>query len=95
MNGLSDIESLLARRRDSMIKVILDFKDRECDPYLPDQTSFALRKMVLDQVNEFHDLVRDLVRSNSGGGVPNQMWLDKIDEIHRAVIDSDARSDSR
>lgn len=77
-----DDKAFLGKRRDRAIATILGFKERECDEYLPDAVAARLRKEILDQVNELIDTAFDLL--GSGVGI-NQIYLDRIDEIHDAV----------
>jgi hypothetical protein len=77
---------LLKRRRDRAIAIILSIKERECDEYLPRETRVKLRKVVLDQFNEFYDLVLDLMSSlDQGDVVLNEEYLVKLDNVHRDV----------
>lgn len=79
---------LMGRRRDRAIAIILGVKERECDQHLPDQASQKLRKAVLDQLNEFHELCVDLLRSvDTGGSVVNEVYLAKMDEVIAAVLE--------
>lgn len=84
------IQDALARRRQRVIAIILGVKERECDPYLPPEASAKLRKVVLDQVNEFHELMLDLTQgpkvSGESGVILNQFYLQKIDELYAAVV---------
>lgn len=76
---LSDI---LAKRRDRSIAIILGVKERECDKYLPPQVSSKLRKVVLDQLNDYHDLCGDLVRSlDTDDVVLNELFVERLDMI--------------
>lgn len=81
------IDELLRKRRDRAIAIILGVKERECDQHLPAQASARLRKVILDQLNEFYDLCLDVMRSLDTGDVTlNQLYLDKLDEIHSATV---------
>lgn len=88
-NVLTDV---LAKRRDRAIAIILGVKERECDPFLKDSpggkiASDKLRKVVLDQMNEMHDLYLDVMKSYDNGEVVlNEDYLAKLDAIHEAVI---------
>lgn len=82
MDELTPAERLLARRRDRSIAIILGVKERECDPYLPEEASRKLRKVILDQFNDFAMLVHDLADS---GVVLNQEYLDKLDAIFASL----------
>ncbi len=83
-DALSD---LLKRRRDRAIAIILSIKERECDEYLPRETRVKLRKVVLDQFNDFGELCADLLESvgGTGGAVLNDHYLQKLDAIYEAT----------
>lgn len=82
------LADLLKRRRDRGIAIILSIKERECDGYLPRESRIKLRKVVLDQFNEFYDLVLDLMSSlDQGDVVLNEEYLDKLDSVHRDVAE--------
>lgn len=76
------VKELLGRRRNRAIAIILTTKEQECDKHLPDDASFRLRKSVLDQLNEFHDLCIDLIDSLSTSAVMNDIWLARLEEIY-------------
>lgn len=85
------LADVLARRRDRAIAAILGVKEREADPHLPPQAAAKLRKVVLDQVNDYHAMVMDVFASLAGaqeeaGVVFNELWLEKLLEIHGAVV---------
>jgi hypothetical protein len=80
-------QELLRRRKDRACAIILSVKEREVDPFLESQTSEKLRKVVLDQVNEFYEVVRDVVAALEDGSVEfNELWLDRLGEIYEAVV---------
>ncbi len=83
----SPIREALNKRRDRTIAVILGFKERECDEYLPPEVSLKLRKAILDGINDLNDLACDLIGSSDGYTV-NELWLEKLKEIHEAVVSS-------
>lgn len=78
------IRDLLAKRKDKCIAIILSTKERECDQYLDPEASYALRKVVLDQVNDLADLAIDLMEANT---ILNEQYLQKLDDIHEVVTD--------
>lgn len=81
------IADVLARRRDRAIAILLGLKDRECDSYLPRDVSIKLRKAILDQFNEMHDLCVDVMRSlDTGEVVLNEIYLQKLDELHAKIV---------
>jgi hypothetical protein len=76
------LTDILAKRRDRVIAIILGVKERECDKYLNPQASSKLRKVVLDQVNDYHDLCTDLIRSlDTDDVVLNEIFVDRLDMI--------------
>lgn len=80
------LADLLKRRRDRAIAIVLTIKERDCDSHLPPEVRKKLRKVVLDQFNEFYDLVLDLMSSlDSGDVVLNEAYLSKLDCVHRDV----------
>lgn len=81
------LKEFLDRRKDRAIAIILGVKERECDQYLTPEARTKLRKVVLDQLNEFYDVVVDIGNSlDSGEAILNEDWLTKLDEIHMAVV---------
>lgn len=80
------LQELLEKRRNRSIAIVLGIKERECDPYLNAMASQKLRKVVLDQFNDFHALVVDIMDSlDSGQVVLNEDYLGKLDELHTSV----------
>jgi hypothetical protein len=80
------LDALLAKRRDRAIAIILGVKERECDMRLSHEQSNKLRKVVLDQLNEFYDIVVDVMKSfDSDDIVMNDMYLNKLDQVHEGV----------
>lgn len=82
------MNDVLSRRRDRCIAIILGVKERECDSALTPHASAKLRKVILDQLNEYHDFVMDVCKSldTNDEVVLNEYYLDKIDEIHGALF---------
>lgn len=84
----SAISDLLAKRRDRAISIVLGVKEREADRYLPPDVRQKLRKVVLDQMNDLCDLLTDVARSlDNGDVVLNDIYLQKIDAIHDALVE--------
>lgn len=74
-------KEFLGKRRDRAIAIILSYKERECDDYLPDYVSRELRKVVLDQINDICDLAMDLMNDDIDF---NEEFLNKLDELLEA-----------
>lgn len=80
------LNDVIARRRDRAIAALLGLKEREVDQYLPPEVKVRLRKAILDQLNDFHTMVVDVMRSlDTGEVVLNDLYLEKIDILHREV----------
>jgi hypothetical protein len=71
-------KDFLGKRRDRAIATILSFKEKECDTYLPQDVSYELRKIILDQINDVVDLAYDLINDDI---VINEAFLQRLDEI--------------
>lgn len=71
----------IAKRRDKAIAVILRAKEDECDEYLPSDVGVRFRKIILDQINEFHEMTLEIFKFSSSSRVNNDLYLEKLDEI--------------
>lgn len=84
------VQDILAKRRQRVIAIILGVKERECDMHLPPEASAKLRKVILDQVNEYYELVLDLTQApkvtGESGVILNQFYLEKIDALYAVVV---------
>lgn len=81
------LEAVLRKRKDRSLAIILGVKERECDRHLPVPVQHRLRKVILDQFNEFYCLLVDIADSlDSGDVVLNEEWLSKLDAIYDAVV---------
>jgi hypothetical protein len=87
-------DEILKKRRDRAIAIVLSIKEREVDPLLATpagrEASKALRKVVLDQLNDFCEIALDVAAS---GDVATfefnpEIWTRKINEIHRVVMNN-------
>lgn len=81
------LNDILSKRRDRAIAIVLGVKERECDEYLSPEAKKKLRKVILDQMNDLTDVALDIMKSldNSSGAVLNEVWLDKLNELHEAI----------
>lgn len=76
------VGDMLAKRRDRAIATILRVKENECDKFLPGDVSRRMRKVVLDEMNDFCEMALDLMSSFDSGADVNELWLQKINELH-------------
>lgn len=76
------IVALLDRRKNRMIRMILGTKER----LYPDEDG-TLRKVVLDETNDFFEQVKDIIVTLEANRsiVVNQLFLDKLDEIDAQI----------
>lgn len=80
------LTALLKQRRDRAIAIVLGVKERECDRDLSAASSQKLRKVVLDQFNEFYLFISDVLSSlDTGDVVLNEEYLRKIDMVHQDI----------
>ena len=80
------VRELLQKRKDKGIAIILGVKDSQCNEYLPEDVADALRKVILDQFNDYADLCGDLLNSYSSDSIIlNEHYLKKLDDIHEAL----------
>lgn len=85
--------ALIHRRRDRAIAAILGVKERDADCYLPPEVARRLRKTVLDQINGLTETFEDLMdtmgsEDDDHDVVVNEVWLNQIAEMHRALVGS-------
>lgn len=79
-------QDILSKRRDRTIAIVLGVKEREVDPLLSQmpggtRASGLLRKVILDQINDFYDMALD-VSSSSGADdyeFNPEIWSRKIE----------------
>lgn len=77
----------LQKRKNRSIAIIMSVKERECDSDLNAMASQKLRKVILDQLNEFYDTCIDVMGSlDTGEVVLNENYLEKLDELHSAIV---------
>lgn len=92
------LSDLLKKRKDRAIAIVLGVKEREVDPLLKGHpqgraASDKLRKVVLDQLNELHELCLDLFGSlDTGEVILNEDYLKKLDQIHTVVVRQDLQT---
>lgn len=79
-------KKLLAKRRDRLIATILGAKEDFCDDYISDDSSEQFRKIILDQLNDYHNLCCDVLKSyESETVVVNEEFLDTLYSIRDAL----------
>lgn len=85
-------DDILRKRRDRAIAIVLNVKEREVDPLLNLEgggafASRAMRKVILDQFNEFCDLALDVTASGEASQFEfnPDVWMRKLTDIHNAV----------
>jgi hypothetical protein len=83
----STVEDLLDKRCKRACRSILEAKEKFADPTCSDENSQRLRSVILDQVNDFYKLCLDVIESVDTGVVVNELYLHKLDQIHRFVTE--------
>ncbi len=90
-------EEILKKRRDRAIAIVLTVKERDIDPLLKqvqggDRASVKLRKVVLDQVNDFYDMALDVAMSGEAAGFEfnADVWEQRFDRLEAILVNGDA-----
>ena len=81
------VGTILERRKNKAIAIVLGVKEREIDSSLSRPLQDKLRKVVLDQFNEYHELCMDVIKSLDTGEVTlNEHYLELLSELHAVVV---------
>lgn len=81
------LTEVLEKRKNRCIAIVLGVKEHEIDRELNAQQSQKLRKVILDQFNDFYFLVVDVMSTlDTGDVVLNGHYLDKLNDIHNAIV---------
>ncbi len=75
--------NLLGRRGNRASAVLLSWLEENVYEHIPEDLQRQTRQVVLDNINGFKDLATDIVKSDTA--YINQVWVQKLDEIHEAV----------
>lgn len=87
------LTDFLQKRKNRSIAIIMAVKERECDPSLSAMQSQKLRKVVLDQLNDFYDTCVDVMASlDTGEVILNEGYLQKLDELHEVVVKKNGKA---
>jgi hypothetical protein len=80
------VRELLQSRCKRTCRIILDAKDRLCDPHMSELDSEKFREIVLDQVNDFKSLFMTLLESFDDGDVLlNELWIKRLEEMYEVI----------
>jgi hypothetical protein len=61
MLSSEDVRDLVERRTRRAIAILLSFKEKNADKYLPEEVQVALRSSILDEINELSSLFLDVI----------------------------------
>ncbi len=82
------LRDLLARRKNRTLAIMLTEKEFIVDPHVPPDAARKMRKVILDQVNDYHDFCVDVLEAKDGGMQINLLALEKLEEII-GILDPD------
>lgn len=82
---MMDARHVLERFKNRAIATILDVKERDCDEFLPAMVQVRLRKVIVDQLNDYFELANVLQESAGYGVVLNEEYLERIDRIFETL----------
>lgn len=78
--------SLAVEQRKRLVGSLMDHLEKQVYPHLPKDKQVALRNKVLQSVGVYHDFVVDCLKATvNDGSVGNDVALELLDQIHRAV----------
>lgn len=87
MSNEDDIGEMLQRRASRAIRAILEEKERALDDLIEEADSEALRRVVLNEVNDLVSLAKVLVASVADDSRElNALFMEKLEEIHQSVV---------
>lgn len=83
---MSETRDILKRRQKRALATILAYKEQHIDAQLDPQSRTRLRKVILDEFNDYYNLVLDMLPT---GTPPSTVDLKKlaaqVDDLHQAV----------
>lgn len=88
--SLQEFFNLAGKQRNKAISTILNAKD-SLDEYLEEEDAEFLRKVILDEINFYHNFVIDLVvgvvkwKSDS---IINVKYLEMIEDLYRNMVNN-------
>lgn len=84
------IKDLLDRRKNRSIAIIMAAMEESAYEYLPEDVASSIRKVTLDQINDFYNLVLDVLNSMDNSNVAlNKYYLDILEDIHSYITEED------
>lgn len=87
MTASDELRGLIERRRNKAIRQVLDVVDDLVDPHTHQREKAAIRKVVLDELNDFTDVVLGLVdRTTDDTSTYNVHALDMIAAMYERVV---------
>ncbi len=75
--------NLVQTRGNRVSATMLSWLEDNVYEFLEEDLQRRTRQMVLDNVNGFKDLTIDIVKSDTA--YMNQLWVEKLDEIHKEI----------
>lgn len=83
----SQFNRLIRERRKRLVASILGHAEREFYAQLDPEQRAAFREKVIDSIDSFSDLMRDIVSVQGEDAIVNAHVVQLIEEIHRATQD--------
>lgn len=78
-------QEFVKKRRDRVLATILSYKENNVDQYLPNQKARDdLRRVILNNVNDFNDLMLDILKAEPQGEVQiNEYYVEALKRLGR------------
>lgn len=81
---MQDFKEILGKRRDRTIAILLSYKEKEIDRFLPEDLSVAFRKTLLDHINDLCEFAFDL-EGSSGITEFNEVYIERLEDIYDKI----------
>lgn len=90
------LKEFVDRRCTRSVAIIMGVSEREIFPALTPAQQRKLRAVVRDTLYDFRTVVTDLLEGlDTGEVVLNELWLEKLEQIHRAVVADQAPAEAQ
>jgi len=79
------VRDFLKTRRDRALGAILGYAEREVWKKLDEEERQAMRRVVIDALNSYHDSVLDLIKAEDSTTMRNEEVIAVLERIERKV----------
>ena len=82
-----DPTEFVRKRRDRVLATILSYKEENIDQYLPPELRQQLRRVIMSNINDFNDLVLDMLKATEAEPVTewNTLYFAQLSRIENGI----------